>query len=184
MTDGDGQRLRLEPWAEDGLELLRRQNTPEMTSHLGGPETETQVLDRHQRYLRLARAAGQGSGAGQMLRIILPGLGGGEVAGTVGYWEREWQGEKVYETGYAILPEFQGRGLAVAALLAVLPLAAAERRYRYIHAFPSVQHTASNAVCRKAGFELAGECEFEYPKGHFEQSNDWRADLTALRSSC
>jgi RimJ/RimL family protein N-acetyltransferase len=76
------------------------------------------------------------------------------------------------------LPEYQGRGLAVAALQEVVRWAAAEGKHRYIHAFPSVAHTASNAVCRKAGFELAGQCEFEYPKGHFASSNDWRADLT------
>jgi RimJ/RimL family protein N-acetyltransferase len=105
---------------------------------------------------------------------------GDEVAGTVGYWEREWQGERVYETGYAILPEFQGRGLAVAALRAVVSSAAGEGALRYIHAFPHVEHAASNAVCRKAGFELVGMYEFEYPKGHFAPSSDWRLDLTGI----
>jgi RimJ/RimL family protein N-acetyltransferase len=174
MTTARVPRVRLEAWTEDSMGLLRSQNTPEMTEHLGGPETEEQLLSRHQRYLRLARNAA-GDGKGQMLRVVLPG---GEVAGTAGYWEREWQGEEIYETGYGILPEYQGRGLAVAALQEVVRWAAAEGKHRYIHAFPSVAHTASNAVCRKAGFELAGQCEFEYPKGHFASSNDWRADLT------
>jgi hypothetical protein len=35
-------------------------------------------------------------------------------------------------------------------------------------------------VCRKAGFELVGECDFEYPKGHPIRCNDWRYDLTAV----
>ena len=167
-------RVRLERWDESGLELLRRQNAPEMMAHLGGPETDEQVLNRQERYLR----AGDG---GEMLRVLLEP--GGEVAGTVGYWEREWQGEQVYETGYSILPEFQGRGLAVAAVREVLKRAAADGRLRYMHAFPHVDNVASNVVCRKAGFELLGEVEFEFPKGCFDMSNDWRADLTQIARS-
>jgi hypothetical protein len=34
-------------------------------------------------------------------------------------------------------------------------------------------------VCRKAGFTLLGETEFEYPPGHLMRSNDWRLDLAA-----
>ena len=48
---------------------------------------------------------------------------------------------------------------------------------RYIHAFPSVENAASNAICRKAGFTLLGPCEFEYPKGHHMTVNDWQLDL-------
>lgn len=50
-----------------------------------------------------------------------------------------------------------------------------------LHAFPSVEHAASNAVCRKAGFILVGECAFEYPKGLPMVSHDWMVDLTAVR---
>ncbi|WP_285759187.1 GNAT family N-acetyltransferase [Nocardiopsis ansamitocini] len=160
--------LRLESWSETGLQILRRQNTPEMTEQLGGPETEQTVLDRHQRYLRLD--------SGEMLMVHL-----GEVAiGSVGYWEREWDGADVYETGYAIFPEFGGRGYAAEALRLAAGRAAARGARRYLHAFPHVSHAASNAVCRKAGFELLGEVSFEYPKGTWEQSNDWRLDLSAL----
>ncbi|PAM97988.1 GNAT family N-acetyltransferase, partial [Streptomyces sp. Alain-F2R5] len=49
--------------------------------------------------------------------------------------------------------------------------------HRYLHAFPSVGHAASNAVCRRAGFTLLGQADFEYPKGHWIRSNDWRVDL-------
>jgi RimJ/RimL family protein N-acetyltransferase len=160
--------VRLEAWPDDGLELLRRQNTPQMTAHLGGPETEEALLKRHKRYLN-------GDGTGQMFVVVA--MPGGEAAGSSGYWERTWQGETTYETGYGILAEFWGRGLAVAALLEVVKVAAAKRNHPYLHAFPAVDHAASNAVCRKAGFELAAECEFEYPKGHFARSNDWRTAL-------
>ncbi|MFD0690165.1 hypothetical protein [Actinomadura fibrosa] len=39
--------VRIEPWAERDLELLRRVNIPEMKAHLGGPESDEQVLGRH-----------------------------------------------------------------------------------------------------------------------------------------
>jgi hypothetical protein len=42
-----------------------------------------------------------------------------------------------------------------------------------------VSNGASNAVCRRAGFELLGESEFEYPPGTTIVSNDWRYDLRA-----
>ncbi|PZG83348.1 GNAT family N-acetyltransferase, partial [Streptomyces sp. NTH33] len=67
--------------------------------------------------------------------------------------------------------------LAVRAALAVMAEARAADGHRYLHAFPKVEHTASNAVCRRAGFTLLGPVDFEYPKGHRITSNDWRVDL-------
>ena len=160
--------LSLEAWSESGLEVLRRLNTPEMTEHLGGPETEQAIVERQQRYLRLA--------SGEMLIIRL----GSEAIGSIGYWEREWDGEAVYETGYGIFPEFGGHGYASAALGLAAHRAAARGTRRWLHAFPHVDHAASNAVCRKAGFELVGEVPFEYPKGTWLPSNDWRLDLRSL----
>lgn len=160
--------LRLEAWSEAGLTILHRQNTPGMTEHVGGPETEQAVIARHQRYLGLE--------GGEMLIVRL-----GDVAiGSVGYWEREWGGADVYETGYGILPEFGGHGYAAESLRLAADRAAARGTRRHLHAFPHVDHAASNAVCRKAGFELIGEVSFEYPKGTWLQSNDWRLDLSAL----
>ena len=43
--------IRLRPWGEADLPLLRALNTPEMTEHLGGPETEQQVAGPHRRYV-------------------------------------------------------------------------------------------------------------------------------------
>lgn len=42
-----------------------------------------------------------------------------------------------------------------------------------------VQEMPSNAICRKLGFSLLEECEFEYPLGSFMRCNDWRLDLLA-----
>jgi len=166
----DTELVELVPWGEDDLWLLRRTNAPEMTEHLGGPETEEQLLRRHRRYV--------GTGEpGRMYRVVLTATG--ETVGSIGFWEREWQGQTVWETGWGVLPEFQGRGLASQAARAVADAARADGRHRYLHAFPEARHTASNAVCRKAGFALRGEVAFEYPKGNPITSHDWRLDLAS-----
>jgi RimJ/RimL family protein N-acetyltransferase len=103
-----------------------------------------------------------------------------EPVGSVGYWEREWRGETVYEMGWKVASGFQGRGLAVRATVDAIRFAAAEQRYRWAHAYPKVDNGPSNAVCRKAGFTLLGECDFEFPKGNPIRCSDWRYDLTSL----
>jgi RimJ/RimL family protein N-acetyltransferase len=78
-----------------------------------------------------------------------------------------------------VLPEFQGQGVATQGAAAVLERARADGTHRFIHAFPSVGNGASNAVCRKLGFALQEEVDFEFPPGHFMRCNDWRLDLFA-----
>lgn len=168
--------VRIEPWSEDDFDLLRAANAPELMDHLGGPETEEQLIKRHLRYVDLNTDR---TGKGRMYRIVLSA--GGEAAGTVGFWEKTWDGQQVYETGWGVLPAFQGRGIATAGTLAVVEEARAQHKHRYLHAFPSVANGPSNAVCRKAGFSLVGECEFEYPPGNLLRSNDWRLDLGETR---
>ncbi|NUS71890.1 MAG: GNAT family N-acetyltransferase [Corynebacteriales bacterium] len=162
-----GEFIRLEPWDEGDLALLRRINTPEMRKYVGGPETEAQVLARHSRYLNLKN--------GRMFRIEL--LPEGEHVGSIAFWNRIWRGEEVYETGWNVLPEFQGRGIGMAAVHAIINTARHDNKHRWLHAYPSVNNAASNAICRKAGFELAGETDFEYPPGQIMRSHDWRFDL-------
>jgi RimJ/RimL family protein N-acetyltransferase len=167
--DDNAHAIRLEAWTDAGLSLLRQANTPEMMAHLGGPETEEQLLDRHQRYLRLADPQD-----GQMFAVVLPD---GQPAGIIGYWERSGQHGPGYETGWHVLPGFQGRGIATAAARAVAEFARAQHRHRYLHAFPAADHPASNAVCRKAGFTLLGETDIEYPPGSVMRCNDWQLEL-------
>lgn len=160
--------IRLRRYGDGDLPLLRRTNTPEMTEFLGGPEPENKLLDRHQRYSAL-------NGPGAMFVILYDD----QPAGTVGFWDKEWQGDKVYETGYAVLPEFRGHGIAAEATRLVADEARKEGLFRWLHAYPKVAHKASNAVCRRAGFEVLGEVDFEYPKGVPIRCNDWRLDLRA-----
>ena len=102
--------MRLEPWADTPsyLELLRRNNSPEMMRHLGGPETEEQVLTRHRRYAELP-----GRGGGRMYRIVLAREA--EVAGAIGFWERERHGEDVLRDGLGRAAAVSGPGIAAAA---------------------------------------------------------------------
>lgn len=167
-----GTEIGLEPWDERALAFERAANVPEMKAHLGGVETEQAMRDRHGRILAIER-----DGRGSMFLVTLAGEP--DPVGSVGYWERDWHGEAVYETGWKVLPAFQGRGLAVAATVAALSHAAARGGRRWTHAFPKVSNVASNAVCRRAGFVLRGECEFEYPPGNPIVSHDWRFDLRA-----
>ena len=161
--------VALRAWAPGDLALLERlMGDPHMTEHLGGPETPEKIQRRHERYLAL-------DGPGQMFVITVgPNR---EAAGSVGYWELVWQDETSWETGWNVLPEFQGQGVATRATALAVARAGADGRYRRIHAFPAVENAPSNAVCRKVGFSLIGECEVEYPAGRMMRANDWVLDL-------
>ncbi|GAA3394336.1 GNAT family N-acetyltransferase [Streptomyces roseoviridis] len=175
-TDGGpgGGAVRLEAWSADDFGLLQAVNSPELTAHLGGPESEERLLARQRRYEALSADADRPGG---MFRIVL--LPEGTAAGSIGFWESAWEGEPVYETGWTVLPGFQGRGVATAATRAVVERARAEGRFRHLYAFPSTDNGPSNAVCRKAGFTLLGERDFEYPPGRPMRCNAWRLALTA-----
>jgi RimJ/RimL family protein N-acetyltransferase len=166
--------VRLEAWGTDDLPLLEKlMGDPAMTEHLGGPESPEKIAERQARYESV-----EDTGKGRMFKIVVEATG--EAAGSVGYWEREWLGQQVYETGWSVLPAFQGRGIAGAATALVIEEARAEKRHRFLHAFPSVDNAPSNAICRKLGFTLLDAHEFEYPPGNFMRCNDWRLDLLEL----
>lgn len=159
----------LQPWSEGDLPLLEKLlGDPSMTEHLGGPENPEQIRKRHQRYLHLPETD-------HMFKIISNTTS--EALGSIGYWEKEWRDQLVYEMGWSVLREYQGRGVATRAGELMLKHARLENRHRFMHAFPSVSNAASNAICRKLGFSLLGEYEFEYPPGNSMKCNDWRFDL-------
>jgi len=171
-SDGSAT-VRIEPWGAGDLPLLEQtMGDPEFTKHLGGPESHEKLVERQARYERLAD-----SGTGRMFKIVDAATG--EAVGSVGYWERTWHGEPVYEIGWGVLPAFQGRGIASAATAQAIAVARADGKYRFLHAFPSVDNPPSNALCRRLGFSLVEAYEFEYPVGSFMRCNDWRLDLSA-----
>ena len=168
----DQSTVRIEPWGEGDLPLLKKLlGDPAMTEHLGGPESNEQLIKRQARYERLIE-----SGKGRMFKIVHEPTG--EAVGSVGYWDSTHHGEAMYEIGWSVLPAFQGRGIAGAAVTQALVIAQSDGKYRFVHAFPSIDNLPSNALCRKSGFTLIEECEFEYPKGSFMRCNDWRFDLS------
>ena len=164
--------VRLEPWGEGDLALVQQlMGDPTMTEHLGGPESQEKLADRQRRYERLA-----GLGKGRMLKIVDET---GAAAGSVGYWEKSWRDGVVWEIGWMVLPAFQGRGIAGQATEQAIRMARADGKHRFLHAFPSVENAPSNAICRKLGFTLLEECDFEFPVGHWMRCNDWQLDLEA-----
>jgi RimJ/RimL family protein N-acetyltransferase len=157
--------VHLEAWGRDDLPLLERLNEPDMTKHVGGPETFDKVVERQRGYEKPDS---------RQYAIVEPG---GEHIGWVGYWERTWRDREVWETGWAVTPAFQGRGAASTAMSGLLGLARAERLHRFVHAYPMTVNAPSNAICRKLGFELLGEIDFPARRGGVVRCNDWRFDL-------
>jgi RimJ/RimL family protein N-acetyltransferase len=161
--------VRIEPWGEGNLELLQKcLGDPAMMEHLGGPESPEKIAERQARYEQPDS---------KQFKIVDEATG--EGVGWVGYWERDWRDEQVYEIGWFVIPAFQGRGIAGSATLAALARARSERDRRFVHAYPAVDNGPSNAISRKLGFELLGPCDFEWPKGSgtLLRCNDWRFDL-------
>lgn len=170
MSGDEPARVVLRRWAADDLSVMRRLlGDPAMTAHIGGPETPEQIERRHEKYLAMTDPTD-----GAMFAVALEP--DGAVVGQVGYWTHEEEGhDPVWETGWFVLPEFQGRGIATAATrLAVEAAWAAVARP--VHAYPNAENAASNAIARKAGLRLLGSREFEYPKGQWMTCNDWVID--------
>jgi len=168
--------VAIRPWAEGDLWLLQcLLGDPAMTVHIGGPETPEAIRKRHERYLAPGPTR-------EGLFAVVVGREA-EAVGWVGYWESEWQGEAVWECGWNVLPEHQGRGFASAAMALVIEHARRRGMHRNVHAFPAVGNDASNALCRTLGFELLGEVDVEYPPGTMMHSNDWRFDLGACEGA-
>lgn len=162
-------KITLRPWTIDDLTMLKRtMGDPAMTQFLGGPEPEEKLVSRNQRYAEIG-----GTGKGRMFVITVDG----EPAGTIGYWEHEASDGLAWETGYSVVPEFQGQGVATEATLLIIEETRKENKHRWLHAYPRIDNAASIAISRKAGFELLGNFEYEYPPGTPIVCNNWRFDL-------
>lgn len=163
--------LALRLWSTADLPLLHRANTPEMTAHLNGPETDEQVQQRHERYLRLVA-----SGEARMFVV----LEAGDPVGSIGAWKTTWQDEPALETGWFVLPEAQGRGIASRALALLIADARAHRgERRMLTACPAVDNLPSNGVCRRNGFTLHSTFTSTF-RGAELLHNDWALDLSAV----
>ena len=165
--------LSIRPYAEGDMWVLEKTlGDPTQMVHLNGPESSEKLQKRHK--LFLAMSADYHAGC---MYTITMGLENAPV-GNVGYWEAEQDGQKGWETGWFVLPEFQRRGIATAAIRMLANHVATLDR-RYLFAYPSVNNVPSNAICRKLGFVLTREVDSEYPpeSGSHLRVNIWRLDL-------
>jgi RimJ/RimL family protein N-acetyltransferase len=148
---------------------VRMQTDPEVMAELGGPRA---VEDIRQALSNSLVSAAEGET--WPLKIVFESSAAS--AGTVDVFPSSHDGESIYEIGWMILPECQGRGVATEAVHEVLRKARAERRFGSVHAFPAVSNAPSNRICEKNGFTNLGECQVEGFAGRL-QCNHWRIDL-------
>lgn len=165
--------VRIPPYSEADFWVLERTlGDQTQTTHLGGPDSKERLENRHRKFVALSADPHAGC-----IFVIMIGMQN-DTAGTVGYWERDFDGEKVWETGWTVLPEFQRRGIATAATGLLIEQLTKLRGYRYLYAYPSVDNHPSNAICRKLGFSLLESSNFEYYPGNILHCNIWRLDLS------
>lgn len=141
---------------------IRMRCDEEMMAELGGPLPREQVVARH--------AKDVAAGEDFWPRMIVTDEG--ETAGGVVLWSTEEDGVTVSEIGWAVLPEFQGKGLAKAAVRQLLDEAAADGCWGEIEANPQVTNGPSNGICRSMGFQLRGERKLEFA-GRELHTNHW-----------
>src|SRR5260370_21864039 len=159
--------VSLQPWTEADLPLLERLNAPGMMTHLGGPETAEQLATRHRRYVEAANLDST-----YVFSIIVDP--GHLAVGQVAFWERSWREEDVFEMGWSVVPEYHGHGIGSRGAAMALALASQTGQRLFLHAFPSVDNVASNAICPKPRFLLLEECDLEDPPAHTMRCNSWR----------
>jgi RimJ/RimL family protein N-acetyltransferase len=150
-------------WLTEALET-----DPEVMRELGGPIERDKLPGIHRRRL------------GDPWWFKIATEAGGPAVGTIGVWETQHGDETLHETGWMVLPAYQGRGIASAALTLLIERVRAERRFHSIHAFPPVTNAPSNALCRKFRFVLLGHADFVY-SGRTLHCNHWALDTRTRR---
>ena len=167
--------VQLRPWSADDLPVLERNNTPEMTVHLGGPESPEKVRDRHERYQRHWL-----EGTAWMFTARVDD----EPVGLVGYWNTDPRGPgrvRVRVRDPARVPGSRSRGGRDAGLPG--PRRTARDARRRLRLPEGDQRTHPTRCAERLGFVLEGEQDFEYPKGHPIRANAWRYALGPLRQA-
>ncbi len=157
--------MELQAYTDADFALTEALETdPDVMRELGGPIPRERLPGIHRRRL----------GAPWWFKIALEP--DGPAVGTIGVWETREGGERLYETGWMVLPAYQGRGIASGALALLIERVAAEPAIPSIHAFPPVTNAPSNALCRKFGFTLLGDDDFVYA-GRTLRCNHWALTL-------
>jgi RimJ/RimL family protein N-acetyltransferase len=144
---------------------------PEVMRDLGGPLDPAEVPALHASRV-------QGIVAGNTWYFTIRLVHEGRPVGTICLWDDDNHDQRGgSEAGWMILPEYQGRGIARAALRQLIDMARADGRWGDIHAYPSVANAASNALARATGFSLVGTVDVDF-RGHHLTCNDWVVHTT------
>ena len=158
--------LRLRPYADADRWLTESiETSPVMMADLGGPLPAADIPGIHARRL-------EGMAADRLWYFTVELLPEGSAVGTICLWSDAVDGGRRSEAGWAILHQYQGRGIATEALRLLLARARDDGRWGDIHAFPGLTNGPSNAVCRKAGFANVGEESVLYA-GRELRCNHW-----------
>lgn len=158
----------------DDLPLYERTLTdPDMMSELGGPRPRRELEEKLQGIVNDVQAGTV------WFSVIVPDEEDDAEAGHLCIWDHDWNGERINEIGWMVLPEFQGRGLASEAVRSILRRARLENKWGVIHAFPAVTNGPSNAICRKTGFSKIEEVDYVGFAGTLRCSH-WRIDLRSV----
>jgi RimJ/RimL family protein N-acetyltransferase len=149
---------------------VRMRCDPVMMTELGGP------LPRNGIEAKVGRDAREAAADTAWIKMIVPDPAVPEaVAGTVVLWTHEDHGAPLSEIGWMVLPEFQGLGLAKAAVRVLLERARDEDRWGTVHAFPGVTNAASNGICRSLRFTLMEARDVTFAD-RVIRSNHWAID--------
>lgn len=166
MSTSPALSIRLRPYTDADRWLTESIETdPVMMADLGGPLPLADIPAIHARRL-------EGMAADRLWYFTVETEPDGTAVGTICLWSDAIEGGRRSEAGWAILEDFQGRGLATEALRQLLLLAATDGRWGDIHAFSGVTNGPSNGVCRKTGFRNIGREVVEYA-GRPLQCNHW-----------
>lgn len=161
--------VRLRPYSDDDRWLTESiETSPVMMADLGGPLPAADIPGVHARRL-------EGMAADRLWYFTIELQPEGAAVGTICLWSDAVEGGHRSEAGWAVVHEYQGRGIATEALRLLLERAGEDGRWGDIHAFPGVSNRASNAVCRKAGFANVGEETVLYA-GRRLRCNHWVLD--------
>jgi RimJ/RimL family protein N-acetyltransferase len=159
--------IELQPATEaDEWLTVRLETDPNLMAELGGAWTEEQARATHARRLKTGRETGS-----WWFKVVR--RSDGAAVGSIVLWDSEFAGRPVSEAGWMVLPEEQGKGYATAGVRLLLERAAAAGdRWGDIYASPGATNGPSNAICRKAGFELIGNGDVDYG-GRMLRVNHW-----------
>jgi RimJ/RimL family protein N-acetyltransferase len=157
--------MRLEPYNDADLWLtVALETDPAVMRELGGPIDRERLPEIHRRRVEDP----------WWFKIVAEP---DAAVGAIGVWASSHGEVELWEAGWMVLPAHQGRGIAGAAVAALVDRVTADPGIPSIHAFPPVGNAPSNALCRRSGFVLLGETHVDYA-GRRLHCNHWSRDTS------